>query len=154
MKKSKLPIKKVEYCGKIIKYRLKEDLYKRQNNIDKQQINKRIKIWKTLIKFNRGDFCEKCKTDFRVPKANGKMKTKHPHHIVSEKAVRNKYPELIDDLMNGILLCAGCHKLFSDSAHEGALEFILWLQINKPQQYAYLVEKVSKKAINDEKQLV
>lgn len=140
MAKKKLPIKIIEYCGKTIKYRLKADLYKKQNKIDKQQINARIKKWKDIIK--QGHICEKCKTDFLILKANGKLKLKHPHHIISEQAVRNKYPELIDDLMNGILLCSGCHKLFSDSAHEGALEFILFLMKNKPEQYSYLIAKL------------
>lgn len=136
MVKKKLPIKRVEYCGKIIKYRKMIEFHKKKKKIDKQQLNTRIKVWKNIIK--QGDFCEKCNTDFRIPKENGKIKLKHPHHIITEYAVRHKYPELIDDLKNGILLCSGCHDMFSDSAHQGALEFILWLEKSKPEQYLYL----------------
>lgn len=134
--RKKLPKKVIEYCGKKIIYRKMVEFHKKKNKIDKQLINKRITDWKNTIK--QGNLCEKCGADFSIINKKGKLPLKHPHHLVSECAVRFNYPELINDLKNGILLCSRCHKLAPDSAHEGALEFILWLEKNKPEQYLYL----------------
>jgi predicted HNH restriction endonuclease len=60
------------------------------------------------------------------------------HHIISLQNVKRKYPDLLQDIQNGILLCAFCHKFSPESPHQSALEWILWLQENKPEQYEYL----------------
>ena len=99
-----------------------EEYHRKVNTLDKRFINDKITKWKNIIK--QGDFCEKCGIDFRILKVNGKPRYKHPHHIISEEAVRNKYKELIEDLNNGILLCATCHKMADDSAHEGGLNLL------------------------------
>lgn len=130
------------YKGIEIKYRTKEQLNKRINKIDKKELKHRIELWKDTIK--NANFCEKCNVDFRIPKVNGELRKKHPHHIISEGAVLETYHDLIDDVKNGILLCARCHKLANDSAHEGALEFIYWLMNNKKEQYDYLIEYLKK----------
>lgn len=132
----KKPLQIEEYKGFTIKYRTMEEYHRKIRKADKRDIKNRIDAWKNEIK--KANFCEKCGVDFRILKANGKVRYKHPHHIISEGAVRETYKELIDDLKNGILLCARCHKLSNDSAHEGGFEFTFWLAKNKPEQYNYL----------------
>ena len=60
------------------------------------------------------------------------------HHIVSRSI-----KELRHDVLNGILLCSGCH-LFNRklSAHKGSLLFIDWLSKNYTGGYAYLIAKL------------
>lgn len=85
--------------------------------------NKAEKLWIKIIHLKGS--CERC----------GKTGVLHAHHIIGRKNIRLKY-----DLRNGCLLCAGCHKLSSKSAHEDPIEFMFWLMNNRNEDYNYLIE--------------
>jgi hypothetical protein len=107
-------------------------LKKREKKLKKREFREKLEKWKLAIIERDTKHCQKC----------GKMliarRKQHPHHIISLQQVKRKYPELLEDLMNGILLCGYCHKFSPDSPHQGGFEFTMWLMVNKPAQYNYL----------------
>jgi hypothetical protein len=104
-----------------------------------KEFNYNLKIWKLSIISRDKGICQKCNRDLSIPRENGKLPLKHPHHIISFNSVKKYLPQLVFDTKNGILLCARCHKDSPNSAHQSPLEFTLWLMKNKPEQYNYLV---------------
>ena len=52
------------------------------------------------------------------------------HHIVPRQYEATRY-----DMLNGIALCAHCHKLGKDSAHQHAPAWMAWLQRNHPTRH-------------------
>ena len=114
----------------------KATLLKREKRLNKRLLKQRIDKWKNTIKLASN--CEKCGIDFNKLTLKGKPRLKHPHHIISERAVIKKYPTLIDDIRNGICLCSQCHRQSTDSAHEGGFEFTLFLMKKYPEKYNLL----------------
>jgi hypothetical protein len=105
---------------------------KREKRLAKRKFKEKIEKWKLAVIERDTKHCQKC----------GKMliarRKQNPHHIISLQAVKRKYPELLENLMNGVLLCGYCHKFSPDSPHQGSMEFIFWFEKNKPEQYNYL----------------
>lgn len=116
----------------------KSILKKREKRKLKREFKEKLKLWKFQIR-TRDDYeCQKCKKILELKKC-------HVHHIISLQAVKRKYPELLEDINNGILLCGYCHKFASDSPHQGGFEFTQWLKENKIEQYDYLTNIIYNK---------
>jgi 5-methylcytosine-specific restriction endonuclease McrA len=113
----------------------KAKLRKLERRKAKKEFKAKLQAWKYKI-IDRDKFkCQKCNNLLL-------LSNKHVHHIISLQAVKRKYPELLEDINNGVLLCGYCHKFAPDSAHQGSFEFVNWLKVNKPVQYEYLLNKV------------
>lgn len=109
-----------------------------QKKQESREFNSNLKIWKSSIISRDKGICQRCKRDLNIPKEDGKLPLKHPHHIISFNSVKKYFPQLMFDTNNGILLCARCHKDSPSSAHQSPLEFTYWLMKNRPEQYNYL----------------
>lgn len=59
----------------------------------------------------------------------------HAHHILPKE----RYKEFRFKKINGLCLCPDHHKYGKFSAHRNPLWFALWLQTNRPVQYAWAV---------------
>lgn len=115
----------------------KKILKKRENKLKKRNIKNSIKEWKLQVIERDNWTCQKCLNKLES------RKQCQPHHIISLLGVKRNYPQLLKDINNGILLCYFCHKASPSSPHQGALEFILWLEKNKPEQYKYLKDIIT-----------
>jgi hypothetical protein len=93
------------------------------------QLNAEDKAWALKVKERDGFKCVVC----------GSANHLNSHHIVSRAVKALKY-----DLNCGITLCV-LHHQFSHilSAHKNPFVFVIWLQKNRPEQYAYLVNSLS-----------
>lgn len=109
----------------------KAALLKREKRLRKREFNEKLKAWKLKVIERDNETCQRCGKDLS-------NFNKHVHHIISLQAVKRKYPSLLEDINNGILLCGQCHKLNMDSPHQGGFEFTFWLEMNKCGQYDYL----------------
>jgi len=112
----------------------KKILRAREKRAVKRELKIKLNSWKERI-ILRDVTCQRCLKDMT-------NFNKHVHHIISFQSVKRKYPELLEDINNGILLCGQCHKFNSDSPHQGGFEFSVWLEKNRPEQYLYLKEKL------------
>lgn len=128
------------------KQKTKKQLLKKQKQLEKKDLKLKLEKWKESIIIRDAVICQKCGKFLGIIKNNT---NKHVHHIISLQAVMRKYPELLEDVNNGILLCPWCHKFASDSPHQGALEFILFFKNKFPIRYEYLIERL--KFIKNEK---
>jgi hypothetical protein len=94
------------------------------------------KIWKEKVKQRDNFTCQVC---------NKKLlgKNCHSHHIIPKGIKTFRW-----DINNGITLCFQHHKVGIYSPHMNALWFTVWLRLNKPKQFKYLIERI--KNIQDE----
>jgi 5-methylcytosine-specific restriction endonuclease McrA len=110
----------------------KKILEKREKKRLKRELHKKLELWKERVIQRDNVSCQKC----------GKLlvgQLKHVHHIISFQNVMRKYPEILEDDNNGILLCSYCHRLAPDSFHQGGFEACVWLRENKLEQFEYLL---------------
>lgn len=128
-----------DYCGNVVKYTTKKEFEKKKKRIDKRLLKERIETWKLKVIERDKSICQKC-GNFLPDR-----KHCHPHHILALQSVKRNYPELIDDINNGVLTCYFCHKIGPCSAHQGGFEFTFWLMQNKPEQYFYLLNYLNSK---------
>lgn len=120
----------------------KATLEKRERKLKKRLLKERIETWKLKVIERDNWTCQM---------SGKKLLTRkecHPHHIISELSVLRKYPELIDDINNGILLGYYTHKAAPFSAHQGGFEWVLWFKEKFPERYEYLVNKIKEKNSN------
>jgi hypothetical protein len=129
---------------------------------EKSEFNQKIKLWGKAVILRDNCFCQKCGKNLNELNIKGKPRRKHPHHIISLESVKEKYPGLLEDINNGVLLCYKCHKSSPDSAHQGGFEFVNWLKEEKYEQYEYLMSYLgyehilngkTKKRIEEEEKL-
>ena len=82
------------------------------------------KAWANAVKDRDGRKCVIC----------GDTERLNAHHII----VRENHETKLD-VMNGLSLCP-THHFFNRqiSAHNNPFGLVLWLQINRPEQYEYL----------------
>jgi 5-methylcytosine-specific restriction endonuclease McrA len=83
---------------------------------------KGLTLWSEIIR--SGGKCVICGEDKKVLNA---------HHILAKE----KYPEFMYLLDNGICLCQTCHKFGRKSAHLNPVWFAEWLRTNRPIQYEW-----------------
>ena len=86
------------------------------------------KLWSEIIRKKNNGLCEVC----GLPANN-------PHHIIGRRNLTLRH-----DLINGCLLCSGCHTLRVDSAHQNSLAFSLWVQANRFEDWKYLISMMRK----------
>ena len=92
---------------------------------------KALELWAKIIRLKGS--CEICgKTNFLVA-----------HHIVGKRNLRLRY-----DLRNGVCLCAGCHTMKRESAHQDQVWFHFWLINNRSNDWNYIVENREKLVFN------
>ena len=106
-------------------------LQKKEKRKLKREFKEKLNRWKEQVIIRDNNTCQRCFKDMT-------NFNKHVHHIISFQAVKRKYPKLLENINNGILLCGQCHKFNSDSPHQGGFEFTLWFMKNKKNQYNYL----------------
>ena len=68
-------------------------------------------MWSQVIRLRDNNMCQIC----HIPGNNA-------HHIIGRRNHNTRW-----DIDNGILLCAGCHTLRTNSAHQNPLWFMDWL---------------------------
>lgn len=122
--------------SKLNKKLTKKEIRRKEKKRLKKGFKEKLEKWKEDVILRDICECQKCGRNLT-------NQQKHPHHIISFQSIKRKYPLLLEDLNNGILLCAYCHKWAPDSPHQGGFEFSLWLKINKPKQYEYLKNKIA-----------
>lgn len=106
-------------------------LKKREKRALKREFKSKLEKWKIICINRDKSRCQMCNRDLLNERKN-------VHHIIALQAVKRKYPILLEDTMNGILLCSFCHKYAPDSPHQGSFEFVLFLERTRPEQYNYL----------------
>ena len=112
-------------------------LQKREKRLLKRELKNKLEKWKLAVVERDRGLCQKCL------KSLPERKNQNVHHIISFQSIKRKFPQLLEDIMNGILLCSFCHKWANDSPHQGGFEFTFWLENNKPAQYLYLKDFLS-----------
>lgn len=121
----------------------KKILLKRERRRLKKEYKIKLENWKLKVIERDKSTCQCCN------KFLEERRQMHVHHIISLQSVKRNYPELLEDIMNGILFCYYCHKASPKSPHQGCFEFMMWFKNNKQEQYNYLYYfLLSKKAIN------
>jgi len=94
-------------------------VYYPRGKMTKYQKNKLDKLWAEAIRL-RDKRCQICSRE----------NTLNTHHIVGRRNHSVRW-----DLENGITLCAGCHTLKQDSAHQNPLWFNNWLEEKKGKKF-------------------
>lgn len=95
---------------------------------DRIERNKALKKWSGEVRGNAGGACEVC----------GKTRGTQAHHLLCKE----RYPEFRTHPMNGICLCAGCHKFGRLSAHRNGIWFTVWLATHKQQHYQWVIKNL------------
>lgn len=121
-----------------MKKQTKAELEKLEKRMAKRHFQAQLEEWKRKIIERDNHMCQKC-TNYLYDKP------KNVHHIISLQQVKRKFPELLTDINNGVLLCSYCHKYAPDSPHQGGFEFTYWLMNYRPDLYIYLREFLSHK---------
>jgi 5-methylcytosine-specific restriction endonuclease McrA len=67
------------------------------------------------------------------------------HHLIPKE----RFPQFQYDLANGIAVCPNCHKFGSYSAHRHPIWFSEWLRANRPDQFAYVTDRLAGKLMKD-----
>ena len=94
----------------------------------RKKVDERNKLRDWSKKIRKDGICEIC----------GSEENLQAHHVLSKE----HYPQFKYELMNGVCLCARCHKWSKLSAHKNAVFFIEWLKNNKKIQYDWAVKHV------------
>lgn len=116
---------KCSYCLKNLRKEKNLKNKVKKQSLPTYQSKTCLDLWKAIVK--RKGMCEVC-----GKKGNGL----NAHHIIGEKNLTLKF-----DVINGVALCPGHHKLFRESAHEDWIWFMFWLMTNRPDDYNYLFTK-------------
>jgi len=112
----------------------KKQLLKKQKRLEKREFKKKYSEWVLKVKTRDNYTCQ----------ISGKYlgdadpRALQACHILSKE----NYPELMFDENNGISLSFYYHKNAPISSHLDGFAFTIWLKENKPEQYAYLVQKL------------
>jgi 5-methylcytosine-specific restriction endonuclease McrA len=107
-----------------------------QKKFDKRLIKEEFEYWKRETYERDGHKCAICQTTESLT----------VHHIV----VRENH-DLRFDPMNAIVLCIAHHKYSRIlSAHNNSFVFFIWLEKNRPEQYAYLKHFLEQNSISKE----
>jgi 5-methylcytosine-specific restriction endonuclease McrA len=108
-------------------------IQKRYKKAQKRILKQTLEAWRQKVIARDLGTCQVClKVLSNQPK--------NVHHIISLQSVKRKYPILLSDVQNGILLCSFCHKFAPNSPHQSGFEFTMFLMKHKPEQYFYLLE--------------
>ena len=99
----------------------------------KKQYKKDKDAWNLAVKTRDNWTCQICGKYVKENPHNC-----HEHHIFD----KTNFKEFAIDVMNGITLCYRDHKVGELSPHMNALFFAIWLEKNKPEQYAYIFDKL------------
>ena len=121
-----------------MKHPTKALLKKREKRKLKKEFKSKLSKCKNKIIERDNYHCQKCNKDLS-------SQMKHVHHIVSLQSVKRMHPELLEDTLNGILLCSYCHKFAPDSPHQGGFEFVEFFKNKFPDRYEYLINKLKSK---------
>lgn len=97
----------------------------------KTEIRELDNMWKQKVKDRDNWCCQVCHM-----KVIGK--NCHAHHILPKKMRGLRW-----DVNNGITLCYQHHKVGNYSAHNNAIWFAFWLKTTKPEQFKYIVSKLT-----------
>jgi hypothetical protein len=92
--------------------------------IEKMMEKKRLSEWALAIKERDGYRCAICNTCHRL----------NSHHILPKRI----YKEVMYEITNGISLCCGDHMFLRGSPHMDGMAFAIWLEKNRPEQYAWV----------------
>lgn len=87
-----------------------------------------LQLWSKEIRA-RDKVCQICGSNQRL----------QAHHILPKE----RWQEYKFELMNGITLCANCHKFGKYSVQFGGLWFTEWLRINKPNYYHWCMQHLN-----------
>lgn len=80
-----------------------------------------LRLWKLRVKERAGFVCERCD---RTRREDGKLLQLQAHHLIDAGVMAYAF-----DPMNGICLCARCHKIDKHmSAHRSPYVFMGWLE--------------------------
>ncbi len=94
----------------------------------KPTVRTQLKNWSKAVRDRDGNKCAICGSEEHI----------QAHHIVQKKFSK----DLRFDVGNGIALCPKHHSFGAWSAHMGSFFFSVWLEENRPNQFAYLKAKV------------
>jgi len=90
-------------------------------------------IWKKKVKNRDKWICQVC-----GKKLEGR--SCHAHHILPKQMKGMRW-----DVENGMTLCPSHHKLGIFSAHQNAIWFFGWMNINKKKQLRYCINKIAER---------
>jgi len=107
-------------------------LKKKEKRLNKRVFKEKLKLWRDKVIQRDKGYCQICNKPLLT-------QPKNVHHIISLSSVKRKYPDLLENIDNGILLCSYDHKFAPNSPHQSGVEFGLWLQEHKPEQYNNLI---------------
>ena len=126
-KKCNKNIRKGNICKKCKKNK-KKTTQKYFKKLEKQERNKKDKLWSIEVKTRDNNICVIC--------SSGKLI--HTHHIIPRENKKFRH-----DIDNGVSLCPLHHKYsYEISAHKNSLMFIIWLQENRKEQLNMLMIKL------------
>jgi len=102
----------------------------------KAKIRRRLfKLWSQKVMLANGNVCAVTGA-IRGDQNNGKPIILDSHHLEN----RSTCQSLRFDMLNGIALSKSAHKFGKNSAHKGTIWFAEWLRVNRPKQYAYVLQ--------------
>lgn len=94
----------------------------------KTTIRTQLKNWSRAVRDRDNNRCAICGCSEHI----------QAHHIIQKKFDK----DLRFDIQNGIALCPRHHSFGKWSAHMGSFFFHVWLEQNRPNQFAYLKGKM------------
>jgi hypothetical protein len=106
---------------------------KKRNKSEKELLKEKcIELAKKIAKERAGYKCEKC---YRTKEEGWQM---HGAHVIPVW-----YAQTAADPNNILCLCAKCHSLGHDSAHDHPHQFVLWYEEKFPGKYEELWKKAN-----------
>lgn len=88
------------------------------------------KMWQGKVKRRDKYICQVCRKKLT-------SKTSRAHHIIPRQIKGMRW-----DINNGITLCDYHHRRGIYSAHQNALWFYGWMNVNRPTQLKYCIQKL------------
>jgi len=90
-------------------------------------IRKALKAWSLEVRRRDGS-CAVC----------GRTEHLNAHHLIPKE----NFKDFQLEVNNGLALCPKCHKFGAFSFHKHPMWAARWLAMNKPEQYAWIMERI------------
>ena len=95
---------------------------------------KALSAWSHAVRDRDGNACIIC----------GSTKYNQAHHLLSKEY----YKDLQFEIMNGVCVCASCHKYSGLSFHKNGFFGVSWMAKNRPDQYKWVMEHLEQNLKN------
>ena len=96
---------------------------------------KKLSDWSKSVRDRDSNQCCVC----------GKLEHIQAHHLIPKE----RFPQYMFEVINGISLCPSCHKYGAFSFHRHPFWSVVWMREHKPVQYEWVLERSVKTDVSD-----